>query len=160
MPLTLVELYRVEMDPVCPNKELSPAPSPARFCISVHSTIKVSPPFPVLGWLRFGGNSDGFAPAGAALLQHSISSGPSCVCPAELLCPGSFARACPCCLVTATWGGWQQSSSLSCYLPALLQCWTILWPKKELLVLRREPLLSQLASLCLLHQCCFVLCGY
>lgn len=44
-----------------------------------------------------GGNSDCFAPAGAALFQDSISPGPRCVCPAELLCPWSFTSACiPC----------------------------------------------------------------
>lgn len=55
MPLTLVELYRAEMDPICPNKELSPALSPASFRIYVYGVIKVNPPFPVLGWLKLGG---------------------------------------------------------------------------------------------------------
>lgn len=79
------------MDPICPNKELSPAPSPASFRIYVYGIIKVSPPFPVA---EAGGNSDHFAPAGAALLQDSISPGPRCVGPAELLCPWSFTTAC------------------------------------------------------------------
>lgn len=97
MPLTLVELYRAEMDPICPNKELSPALSPASFHIYVYGIIKVNPPFPVLGWLKLEGNSDCFALAGAALLQDSISPGPRCVCPAELLCPWSFTSTCiPC----------------------------------------------------------------
>ena len=50
--------------------------------------------FPRAWVAEAGGNSDCFAPAGAVLLQDGISPGPRCVCPAELLCPWNFTRAC------------------------------------------------------------------
>jgi len=55
MPLTLVELYRAEMDPIRPNKELSAALSPASFRSCVYGLIKADLPFLVVGWLRLGG---------------------------------------------------------------------------------------------------------
>lgn len=49
MPLTPVELYRAEIDPVRLNRELPPALSPATFCID--GVTKVSP-FSRFGQLR------------------------------------------------------------------------------------------------------------
>lgn len=55
MPLTLVELYRAETGPICPNRGLPPAPSPAGFCIRIYGIIKVNSPFPSFGQLSLGG---------------------------------------------------------------------------------------------------------
>lgn len=69
MPLTLVELYRTETGPICPNRGLPPAPSPAGFCIHIYGIIKVNSPFPSFGQLSLGG--------GFRLLCTSRSCSPS-----------------------------------------------------------------------------------
>lgn len=156
------------MDPICSNKELSPAPSPASFHINVYGGIKVNPPSPVFGWLRLGG------------IQITLHQ-------QELLyfwtvspqVPGVFAlQSCyahgalpePCVPIAGRWHrgwpGWPTTEQVLPLLPLIrfqlmVSCFVALAGAG--VPGARAPLVSVgvwLASLCLLHQCCFVLCGY